>query len=300
MDKTEDIGGNKAERAVPFTNWYKGAANSSSVYGRRWPSRKWDGSRSVFLELQKNIEKYGGDVKNTVDSGHNKVFAAANQPLQVGSEAEIDQLMADLQDYVDVKKRSDDSVDAAVALVEYIQFLVDDASVVIEEQEKRIRILERFNTTDVVTGLTNKEGFVRVFEKELDRCRRGKGEGGLLVNIDVENIDKIIDSHGQKVADLCLQKVARTIQNQIRMMDVAARTGDDEFVVLMTNTNKYEASDRAQDMAWQLGHLSLSYNGKEIPIWSSLGLKTYTKTDMLDGLLGPEQQTKSSKEDETV
>ena len=293
MDKRNDINGNHDAQALPFAQWYKQAANTPSFSARHWPSRKWDGSESAFLNLQKDLEKNGEAAANDVSKDKKK-----QSTPQLETRKDIEALVSDLQSYIDIKKKSATSMDSAIALVEYIQHLVDDSNTVIEQQESRIRILERFNITDLTTGLFNKTGFVRIFEKELDRCRRGKCEGGLLVNVDIDNFEQIISAYGQKVADLCLQKVARTIQNQIRMMDVAARLSDDEFVVLMTNTNKYEASDRAQDLAWQLGHLSLSFNGKDIPIWASLGLKTYAKGDMVDSLLPEQSFPSNQKEDE--
>ncbi len=168
---------------------------------------------------------------------------------------------------------------ATVALLKYAHMMIERAEDTIRAQESRISKLEALATTDDLTGLRNRRGFFDIFMQELDRCERGLSRGGLLVLIDLDNFKAINDTAGHMAGDACLRLVARTLENEIRTMDVAARLGGDEFVILLSNTCKEEAAGRAQALAWQLNHLSLAWYGEEIPVRASLGLRAYKAGD---------------------
>ncbi len=168
---------------------------------------------------------------------------------------------------------------ATVALLKYAHKMIERAEGVIEAQENRIAQLEDIATSDDLTGLKNRRGFFDAFVRELDRCERGFSSGGLLILIDLDNFKAINDTHGHLAGDACLRLVARTLQSEIRQMDIAARLGGDEFVLLLSNTSKERAAGRAQELAWQLNHLSLAWYGEGLPVRASLGLRAYGAGD---------------------
>ena len=171
---------------------------------------------------------------------------------------------------------------ATVALLNHAHRMIETAENTIKEQNKRIHSLETIATTDELTGIKNRRGFFEAFAGELDRCDRGLSEGGLLMLIDLDNFKAINDTHGHQAGDASLRLVARTLQNEVRMMDTAARLGGDEFVLIFSNTNKQSIAPRAQALAWQLNHLSLAWYGEEIPVRASLGLQPYKAGDDMD------------------
>lgn len=171
---------------------------------------------------------------------------------------------------------------AVLALLRYARKTIEDAEETIHRQERRIAILENLVTTDELTGLKNRRGFFDSFLREIDKCDRGFGAGGLLVLIDLDNFKAINDGYGHMAGDECLRLVARTLANEIRLMDVAARLGGDEFVLLLSNTSKECAAGRAQTLAWQLNHLTLPWQGHEVPVRASLGLRSYGAGDTVE------------------
>lgn len=173
-------------------------------------------------------------------------------------------------------------MDATVALLNHAHRMIERAEGTIKEQNSRINTLEEMATTDELTGIRNRRGFYEAFASELDRCDRGLSEGGLLMLIDLDNFKTINDTHGHQAGDASLRLVARTLQNEVRMMDTAARLGGDEFVLIFSNTNKQSIAPRAQALAWQLNHLSLAWYGEEIPVRASLGLQPYKAGDEMD------------------
>lgn len=170
-------------------------------------------------------------------------------------------------------------IGAAVALLKYAHDMIESAEATIAEQNARLAQLEHLSTTDELTGIKNRRGFFDVFMSELDRCARGLSAGGLLILIDLDNFKSINDTYGHMAGDACLRLVARTLQNETRIMDAAARLGGDEFVLLLSSTTRTQAAGRAQDLARKLGRLSLAWYGDEIPVRASIGLKEYKAGD---------------------
>lgn len=155
--------------------------------------------------------------------------------------------------------------------------LLKEARAIISKSEERIAELERLSSTDELTGITNRRGFMRAFDRELDRVNRNLSQGGLLVMIDLDNFKMINDKHGHKAGDTALKVVASALATDIRLMDIVARLGGDEFVILFTNTTRKDALERAQFLIKKLNNLSFIWREEEVAIRASLGLKEYKK-----------------------
>jgi diguanylate cyclase (GGDEF)-like protein len=171
---------------------------------------------------------------------------------------------------------------ATMAVLNHTHAELDRTKDVIAEYESKLLQLEKLATTDELTGLKNRRGFVEAFNQEMDRTERGLSKGGVLVLIDLDNFKVINDTHGHLVGDECLKLVARILQNTIRTMDTACRLGGDEFVLLLTNAEKDKALERIQRLAWELNHLSIDVDGMHVPICASVGVKDYKDGDSVD------------------
>ena len=111
-----------------------------------------------------------------------------------------------------------------------------------EEQEKHRaelaeanRRLEELAKTDVLTGLNNR----RYFESDLHRrCAETSRYHTPLtcMMIDIDHFKSINDTFGHDVGDQVLRDIAHAIRDQVRNVDIAARFGGEEFVVLMPQT----------------------------------------------------------------
>lgn len=174
---------------------------------------------------------------------------------------------------------------------------IENAEKTISNQNQRIQILESLLTTDELTGLCNRRGFMAALAAETDRTNRGLSQGGLLIMIDLDQFKLINDTYGHAAGDEALRKTSDYLKSQVRDMDTAARLGGDEFVILFPNTNKTKAFKRAQGIRHGLNNLSFEYNGKTIPIRGSLGLKDYNIGSVLsDVLLGADANLYHDKE----
>ncbi len=175
---------------------------------------------------------------------------------------------------------------AALSAVRTLQRDLNATRADVVAKQHRIKELEALATTDELTKITNRRGFMDAFEREIDRTNRGQTQGGLLIMIDMDNFKTINDTYGHGAGDEALKLVAMTLQAHIRKMDVAARMGGDEFVILFSNADRIGAVDRAQKLARKLNSLTLKFEGHRIPVRASLGIQSYQKGDTIEGVFG--------------
>lgn len=174
----------------------------------------------------------------------------------------------------------------ATALIRRAYRSIVEARSLIAARENRVAALEDLLCTDELTGLDNVHGLSFYLMRELARCRRDLSAGGLLVMIEIDNLKAISDTHGAMAADACLRMTARALKDEIRDMDVAARTGADEFTLLMPDTAKGEATDRIQQLGWRVNHLYLNWYGAAVPVLASLSLRAYGREDRMENFPG--------------
>ncbi len=155
----------------------------------------------------------------------------------------------------------------------------------IEEKNQRIKLLENITTIDELTGITNRRGFYQSFKREIGLTNRGNNKGGLLIMIDLDYFKLINDKFGHQAGDAALKKVSNFLQSTIRNMDIAARIGGDEFIVLFPNTSISKSMKRAQKLERDLNNISFKWKNKTINIQASIGLKEYKQGDTIDSII---------------
>ncbi|WP_313081258.1 sensor domain-containing diguanylate cyclase [Pulveribacter sp.] len=91
--------------------------------------------------------------------------------------------------------------------------------------------LERFASTDALTGLPNRRALEQALARQLAQGQR-QHTTVLVAFMDLDGFKAINDAHGHEMGDLFLVHTARRLQGALRAQDLAARHGGDEFVVL--------------------------------------------------------------------
>jgi diguanylate cyclase (GGDEF)-like protein len=122
------------------------------------------------------------------------------------------------------------------------------------EHARTRQALHRQAEHDELTGLGNLRRFQKKLADEHARFAR-YGEPLALVTIDVDKLKRINDDGGHLVGNEALRAIADVIRRQAREVDVAARCGGDEFVVILPHTTLREAAvfgDRVRDTVRRL------------------------------------------------
>jgi len=111
----------------------------------------------------------------------------------------------------------------------------------------KIREVEQLATTDSLTLLLNRRGFEKKLKSESARAKRFQEPLSLIV-FDLDNFKPVNDEYGHSSGDLVLFKVAEVLRQYLREIDIPARWGGDEFLILLTNTAKEHASKLADKL----------------------------------------------------
>ncbi len=124
---------------------------------------------------------------------------------------------------------------------------------------------------DPLTRAANRRAFFQMAGTEIDRSRRYGHPVSVMV-IDIDDFKQINDHLGHHVGDRVLMAVVETIKQHVRAIDIVARFGGDEFVVLLTRTGENAASLISRKLRMQLLE---SMRSNQWPVTFSIGVATY-------------------------
>jgi diguanylate cyclase (GGDEF)-like protein len=94
-------------------------------------------------------------------------------------------------------------------------------------------------TSDGLTRIANRRYFDDSFGRELARCNRHSRPLGVLM-LDVDHFKRVNDLFGHLVGDECLKELCRRVQAAIRVDDLFARVGGEEFAIVLSETGLEE------------------------------------------------------------
>ena len=128
---------------------------------------------------------------------------------------------------------------------------------------------------DYLTGLYNRRYMAELLEKELHRMARKKQTAGIII-IDIDRFKTFNDTYGHEAGDLVLREFSSFLRKHVREEDFACRYGGDEFVVILPETSRDNARQRAEQLREGATHLGIRFRGKPIDgITLSLGMAVY-------------------------
>jgi diguanylate cyclase (GGDEF)-like protein len=99
--------------------------------------------------------------------------------------------------------------------------------------------------TDALTGLLNRRGFEERALLELAHARR-ETRSVAVVTLDIDYFKRINDEWGHEIGDRVLARIGHLLADQSRDIDVAARFGGEEFVVLLPGCTSVDAHGFAE------------------------------------------------------
>jgi diguanylate cyclase (GGDEF)-like protein len=118
------------------------------------------------------------------------------------------------------------------------------AALCIENAANRARLL-RSGLTDFLTGFHNRRYLNARLREELARAQRFRQPVACLM-IDVDNFKPINDKNGHLGGDAVLREVAKRLNAEMRVSDVGARFGGDEFAIVLPQGDLHDGERVAQ------------------------------------------------------
>jgi diguanylate cyclase (GGDEF)-like protein len=109
-----------------------------------------------------------------------------------------------------------------------------------ESINQSVSLLYDAATHDEKTGLYNNKFFETLLDMELEKAKRGQEKLSLIM-IDIDFFKKVNDKYGHMKADEFLKRLADLLKKQVRVSDIAARFGGEEFMILLPETSLEEA-----------------------------------------------------------
>lgn len=103
--------------------------------------------------------------------------------------------------------------------------------------------LEQLASFDPLTGLPNRQRLIEEIQQMMIRGERS-GHRLAVIALDIDGFRAINDQFGHEVGDRVLREVGQRILSTVRQDEIAARLGDDEFVIAITCHNSQEAPMR--------------------------------------------------------
>ena len=130
-----------------------------------------------------------------------------------------------------------------------------------EELRRANETLSNLANKDALTGIANRRSFDEQLASEWRRTRRNRAPLALLA-IDVDHFKKFNDCYGHVEGDACLRRVARVLDDAARRAgDFAARTGGEEFALLLPDADIGDAFAIGEALREEIETLNITHPG---------------------------------------
>ena len=136
------------------------------------------------------------------------------------------------------------------------------------EVDRLVGELDATAARDPLTGALNRRGLQERLGIELTRARRAR-EPVSLVAADLDGLKQLNDGHGHAAGDEALRLVADVVAGELRDVDVLARIGGDEFVIVLPNCDLDSGVVIAEDLRARVGEAARL---ESWPVTLSLGV----------------------------
>ncbi len=147
------------------------------------------------------------------------------------------------------------------------------ASVIARVQ--RSRTLQSYMMRDGLTGLLNQATMKDLLSMEVARAQR-HATPLTLAMLDIDNFKQVNDTLGHTAGDWVLKRLARLLQQRLRVTDIIGRYGGDEFAVILPNTDALAARPIFEEICRSFAHVQQHDDSTTIPVTCSCGIAAFS------------------------
>jgi len=140
--------------------------------------------------------------------------------------------------------------------------------------------------TDPLTGCVNRRGFDQALSREVARATRS-GSALALLALDIDHFKALNDSMGHLAGDVALREVGGLLLHAARTGDIVARTGGEEFCLVLPDTSAAGAYHLAQRLCDSIRMHEFRSGDRVLRLTASIGVVSHS---------GPGGQTREISE----
>ena len=171
--------------------------------------------------------------------------------------------------------RSGPALPAMVLLLMFLSMSINFGFLLMAVDRLRSEVAD-LALLDDLTGVGNRRHLLQRLTEECARSMRS-GEPFALLVIDLDGFKAINDTHGHAAGDACLQHFTLMAQTRLRPGDMLARSGGDEFCVVLPASTLREGAMIARRILDVCREDAEACVGADIPISLSIGVAQWTR-----------------------
>ena len=213
------------------------------------------------------IDRLGALATSTGDY-HQKIDVYSRKISQATDIGALNTILEDvMRDTRDTQSQALRSRDEMLATRQGVQ----DTEQRIRDLESKLEQMSELVREDQLTGSLNRRGLEDVFEREIARADRRKSPLCIAM-LDLDDFKRLNDTHGHIAGDEALIYLVRVIKDTLRTMDVIARFGGEEFLILLPDTSMADALLTVTRLQRELTKRIFMHNNERLLITFSAGV----------------------------
>jgi len=153
--------------------------------------------------------------------------------------------------------------------------------------ERTKDLLEKTQTLadiDTLTKIFNRGKIEEILKKEITDFQT-HGQPFCIMMADIDHFKRFNDVYGHDFGDYILTEVSGLLKRNLRATDSIGRWGGEEFLIILRNTNIYNAQAVGQELIGLTGAFILENDGVTEQVTISIGCAEVKKTDTLNSLV---------------
>jgi diguanylate cyclase (GGDEF)-like protein len=152
----------------------------------------------------------------------------------------------------------------------------DNFNIMTTKLRLQYKELENLSIHDYLTGLANRRYFEQQLEQEIERAVRLEHQSLLLI-LDIDDFKKINDKFGHLEGDKVIKALGAKLKEVLRDVDLPARFGGEEFIVLLPETSLEQGKRIAERIRSSMSEINISSRKGNIAFTISIGMTAIKK-----------------------
>jgi diguanylate cyclase len=209
-----------------------------------------------------------GQVAASTGDFHEKIGGYSEQISRATNITELNQILDEV--LRETRQVQSDALAARDKMMVARQEVLD-AEARIHALESKLQHMSELVREDQLTGSLNRRGLDDVFERETARADR-RGTPLCVAMLDLDDFKRLNDTYGHQAGDAALRHLVKIVKETLRSMDVIARFGGEEFLILLPETSVEAASLTMTRLQRELTRHFFLHDNEKVLITFSAGV----------------------------